>query len=69
MEKRPRIVFRELPPRPREVTEAEYSAVIGGCVGEGGPCTKSGGECCKDLVCINGWPFTSDGRCGDPDWV
>lgn len=61
--KRLRIAIEELPPRPSEATEAEYSAVFGGCIEQGGACSKSEGECCNGMLCHLNWPFSNDGHC------
>ncbi|HOK45450.1 MAG TPA: hypothetical protein PLA43_17600 [Bryobacteraceae bacterium] len=57
-----RIVMNELPPRPRAAKEAEYSAVVGGCMGKNMPCLKST-ECCAGLECEN---YFDSGICRSP---
>lgn len=62
MENRSRMVFEALPPRPRGLSQAEYSSVVGGCISLGEKCTKSA-ECCSSLVCADFSPYSNDRYC------
>ena len=46
-----RIEIRELPPRTKSLSAAEYASIFGGaCSAKGQPCDKDE-DCCEGLVC------------------